>query len=148
VTLAGSTGDGSEITLSVPVTIGNLANSPKSPPAIHALTARKLIQDLEDGQHAIAVHPDDPDLLARTVNASIVRLGKLYSIASSQTSFVAVDESDNRTPQVSRMLSGANFGYPEVMTPAELWKSSSHRFHALPQNLGMLIVLVLKMSTN
>jgi hypothetical protein len=66
----------------------------QTPPAIHALAARKIIQDIEDGQHAITTSvPDDADLVARTVKASIVRLAKMYSISSSQTSFVAVDES-------------------------------------------------------
>ncbi|KAF7373341.1 hypothetical protein MSAN_00543700 [Mycena sanguinolenta] len=97
VTLSGFTEDGSEIKLSVPVTLSILPNAPDSPPAIHALAARKIIQDIEDGQHAIRTSvPDDADLLARTVKASIVRLAKTYSISSSQTSFVAVDESGSR----------------------------------------------------
>ncbi|KAJ7682890.1 von Willebrand factor type A domain-containing protein [Mycena rosella] len=100
VTLSGLTEDGSEIRLSVPVTLSNLPNAPESPPVIHALAARNIIQDLEDGQHAMASSfPDDPDLLARTVRASVVRLGMLYSIASSQTSFVAVDESGASQPR-------------------------------------------------
>ncbi|KAJ6526593.1 von Willebrand factor type A domain-containing protein [Mycena vulgaris] len=94
VTLTGLTAEGFEIRLSVPVTLSSLPNAPDSPPAIHALAARKIVQDLEDGQHTIASSiPDDPDLLARTMRAAIVRLGKLYSISSSHTSFVAVDES-------------------------------------------------------
>ncbi|KAJ7819514.1 hypothetical protein B0H13DRAFT_389769 [Mycena leptocephala] len=94
VTLTGLAEDGSEIRLSVPVTLSNLPNAPDSPPAIHALAVRKIIQDHEDGQHAITTSvPDDALLLARTVKASIVRLAKTYSISSSQTSFVAVDES-------------------------------------------------------
>ncbi|KAJ7482238.1 von Willebrand factor type A domain-containing protein [Mycena galericulata] len=94
VTLTGLTEDGSEIRLSVPVTLSNLPNAPESPPAIHALAARRIIQDVEDGQHALVSSiPDDVDLLARTVRATIVRLGKHYSVASSQTSFVAVDDS-------------------------------------------------------
>ncbi|KAF7345094.1 hypothetical protein MVEN_01673000 [Mycena venus] len=96
VTLTGLTEDGSELKLSVPVTLSNLPNAPDSPPAIHALAARKIIQDIEDGQHAITTSiPDDADLLARTVKAFIVRLAKTYSISSSQTSFVAVDESEH-----------------------------------------------------
>ncbi|KAJ6476263.1 vault protein inter-alpha-trypsin domain-containing protein [Mycena sanguinolenta] len=91
VTLTGVTEDGAEIRLPVPVTLTNLPNAPEAPPAVHALCARTMIQDLEDGQHAIAI--EDPDLLARTVEASIVRLGKTFSISSSATSFVAVDES-------------------------------------------------------
>ncbi|KAJ7682902.1 von Willebrand factor type A domain-containing protein [Mycena rosella] len=71
-----------------------------APPAIHALAARAIIQDLEDGRHAIAI--DDVDLLSCTARASIVRLGKEYSISSSQTSFVAVNESAQSTTSVRR----------------------------------------------
>ncbi|KAJ7288523.1 vault protein inter-alpha-trypsin domain-containing protein [Mycena rebaudengoi] len=101
VTLRGSTTDGAEIDLPVAVKLSHLQNTPEAPPAVHALAARKIIQDLEDGQHDIAkslVAPDDTDLLARTVKASIVRLGKTYSISSSHTSFVAVDESQLSSP--------------------------------------------------
>ncbi|KAJ6526613.1 von Willebrand factor type A domain-containing protein, partial [Mycena vulgaris] len=96
VIIRGSTADGAEIELPITVTISHLQNAPGAPPAVHALAARKIIQDLEDGQHALATtlaNPDDTDLLARTVKASIIRLGKTYSISSSHTSFVAVDES-------------------------------------------------------
>ncbi|KAJ7468652.1 von Willebrand factor type A domain-containing protein [Mycena latifolia] len=96
VTIRGSTADGAEIELPIPVTSSHLQNAPGAPPAIHALAARKIIQDLEDGQHGLAAslaNPDDADLLARTVKASIIRLGKTYSISSAHTSFVAVDES-------------------------------------------------------
>ncbi|KAJ7484341.1 vault protein inter-alpha-trypsin domain-containing protein [Mycena latifolia] len=93
VTLRGSTAQGAAIELSIPVTLSRLPNDPDAPPAIHALAARKIIQDLEDGQHGLIVaNPDDPDLLARTVKGSVVRLGTTYSISSTHTSFVAVDE--------------------------------------------------------
>jgi hypothetical protein len=95
VTLTGLTEDGAEIRLPIPVTLSQLPNEPESPPAVHALAARTIIQDLEDGQHSLAI--DDPDLLTRTVRASIVRLAKAFSISSSATSFVAVDESPQST---------------------------------------------------
>ncbi|KAJ7875293.1 hypothetical protein B0H14DRAFT_2568783 [Mycena olivaceomarginata] len=88
VIFRGSTPEGAEIELPIP-------NDPGAPTAIHALAARKIIQDLEDGQHALCTtlsNPNDTDLLARTVKASIVRLAKTYSISSKHTSFVAVDE--------------------------------------------------------
>ncbi|KAJ7178251.1 von Willebrand factor type A domain-containing protein [Mycena filopes] len=89
VTLRGVSPDGAEIALPVPVTPSRLPSTP----ALHALAARKIIQDLEDGQHDKALaDPADADLLARTVRASIVRLGTTYSISSTHTSFVAVDE--------------------------------------------------------
>ncbi|KAF7316166.1 hypothetical protein MIND_00134800 [Mycena indigotica] len=99
VILRGSTSSGSEIELPISVTSSRLPNDPSAPSAIHALAARKLVQDLEDGSHELAKTIEDPDLLARTVNAQIARLGVAYSIASSQTSFVAVDD---RTPEVVR----------------------------------------------
>ncbi|KAJ6542724.1 von Willebrand factor type A domain-containing protein [Mycena capillaripes] len=95
VTIRGSTADGAEIELPVPVVLSHLQNAADSPPAIHALAARKIVQDLEDGKHALAktlMNSDDTDLLTRTVKASIIRLGKMYSIVSSHTSFVAVDD--------------------------------------------------------
>ncbi|KAJ7021963.1 von Willebrand factor type A domain-containing protein [Mycena alexandri] len=93
VTLHGSTPDDASISLPIPVTVSRLPSTP----AFHALAARKIIQDLEDGQYAAALtatldDPADADLLARTVRASIVRLGTTYSISSTYTSFVAVDE--------------------------------------------------------
>ncbi|KAJ7487233.1 vault protein inter-alpha-trypsin domain-containing protein, partial [Mycena galericulata] len=93
VTLRGSTADGAVIELTIPVTLSHLKNDPGASPAIHALAVRKIIQDLEDGQHGLAAalsNPDDTDLLARTVKASIVRLGTTYAISSAHTSFVAV----------------------------------------------------------
>ncbi|KAJ7619515.1 von Willebrand factor type A domain-containing protein [Roridomyces roridus] len=97
VTIRGSTADGSEIAPPITVTLSSLPNAPNAPPAVHALAVRKIIQDLEDGRHDLAsviADPDDTDLLKRTVKASIIRLGKTYSIASSHTSFVAVGESE------------------------------------------------------
>ncbi|KAJ7482227.1 von Willebrand factor type A domain-containing protein [Mycena galericulata] len=101
VTIRGSTADGAEIALPITVSLSHLQNAPGAPPAIHALAARKIIQDLEDGRHGLAAaiaNPDDADLLARTVRASVVRLGKTYSISSTHTSFVAVDESAPAVP--------------------------------------------------
>ncbi|KAJ7041174.1 von Willebrand factor type A domain-containing protein [Mycena alexandri] len=120
VTLTGLAEDGSKIELSIPVNLSNLPNTPDSPPAIHALAARKIIQDIEDGQHAITTSiPEDADLLARTVKAHIVRLAKLYSIMSSHTSFVAVDQS-------SHTLGDSQ------LAAAERWKGMSHAFRSQP----------------
>ncbi|KAJ7657887.1 vault protein inter-alpha-trypsin domain-containing protein [Mycena polygramma] len=97
VILRGSTREGAEIELPIPVTLSRLQDDPGAPTAIHALAARKIIQDLEDGQHGLAQtlsDPDDADLFTRTVKASIVRLGKTYSITSKHTSFIAVDKSN------------------------------------------------------
>ncbi|KAK7055094.1 von Willebrand factor type A domain-containing protein [Favolaschia claudopus] len=103
VTIRGTTADGASIELPVPVTLSHLQNTPDAPPALHALAARKIIQDLEDGKHALKeslAKPDDSDLLKRTVKASIVRLGTTYSIVSTHTSFVAIDETKPDKPPV------------------------------------------------
>ncbi|KAJ7352653.1 von Willebrand factor type A domain-containing protein [Mycena albidolilacea] len=104
VIFRGSTPEGADIELPIPVTLSRLQNDPGAPTAIHALAARKIIQDLEDGQYPLRTtlsNPDDTDLLARTVKASIVRLGKTYSISSKHTSFVAVDEATLLPPPVA-----------------------------------------------
>ncbi|KAF7345085.1 hypothetical protein MVEN_01672100 [Mycena venus] len=102
VVLRGSTFDGAEIELPIPVVLSHLETVSGAPPAVHTLAARKIIQDLEDGKHGLAkilANPNDQDLLARTVKGSIIRLGKTYSIASSHTSFVAIDDSQPRQTQ-------------------------------------------------
>ncbi|KAJ7636851.1 von Willebrand factor type A domain-containing protein [Roridomyces roridus] len=92
VILHGSTAEGAKIELRVPVSLSRLPSDPTEPSSIHALAARKIIQDLEDGNHPF-LQISDAGLRSRTVKASIVRLGTTYSIASIHTSFVAVDES-------------------------------------------------------
>ncbi|KAJ7041171.1 vault protein inter-alpha-trypsin domain-containing protein [Mycena alexandri] len=118
VTLTGLTEDGSKIELSIPVNLTSFPNTPDSPPAIHALAARKIIQDIEDGQHTITTSiPEDADLLARTVKAHIVRLAKLYSIMSSHTSFVAVDQSSKSSSAAPTSVSHAQ-PFPATQTGA------------------------------
>ncbi|KAJ6508609.1 vault protein inter-alpha-trypsin domain-containing protein [Mycena sanguinolenta] len=128
VTLTGFTEDGSKIELSVPVALSNLPNGKDSPPAIHALAARKIIQDIEDGQHAITASvPEDAALLARTVKAHIVCLAKLYSIMSSHTSFVAVDQS-SRTPSDSQLAALQRWTSAQPMGSGNT--DMSHTFHS------------------
>ncbi|BGO90706.1 hypothetical protein NBRC10512_000646 [Rhodotorula toruloides] len=100
VFLRGELASGQQLELAVPVVRSQLTTSSDShlPPPIHTIAARKLIQDLEDGKHDLTVK-DDLDLTKRTVEAAVVRLGKTYSLASSQTSFVAVDESETDKPR-------------------------------------------------
>ncbi|KAF7373273.1 hypothetical protein MSAN_00536300 [Mycena sanguinolenta] len=114
VTIRGTTAGGASIELPIPVTLTHLQNAPSAPPAMHALAARKIIQDLEDGKHGLVAtlaNPDDADLLKRTVKASIIRLGKTYSVASTHTSFVAVDETKPDPVQ------SAGFAYVVAPTP-------------------------------
>ncbi|GAA5971822.1 hypothetical protein JCM11641_001528 [Rhodosporidiobolus odoratus] len=103
VTLRGEVASEQQVKLEVPVISCRLSpastasSSSHTPPPIHTLAARKLVQDLEDGEHALSI--EDGDLLARTVKASIVRLGTTYHLASTHTSFVAVDESELGKPR-------------------------------------------------
>ncbi|KAJ7717596.1 von Willebrand factor type A domain-containing protein [Mycena metata] len=126
VTIRGSTVDGAEIELPITVALSHLQNAPGAPPAIHALAARKIIQDLEDGRHALVktlANPDDTDLLKRTVKASIVRLGKTYSIASTHTSFVAVDETKPDVPPAPQVYFVAQ---PALYAPQPQAQQAQH----------------------
>ncbi|KAF7345092.1 hypothetical protein MVEN_01672800 [Mycena venus] len=78
VTLTGLTKDESELKLSLSTRLQRVKSSKISK---------------TDNMLLLPPPPDDADLLVRTVKASIVRLAKMYSISSSQTSFVVVDES-------------------------------------------------------
>ncbi|CAG8589441.1 353_t:CDS:2 [Dentiscutata erythropus] len=65
---------------------------------IHTLAARKLIQDLEEGSSFIHKHPKNS---GKTIPNSLIReqvtnLGVTYSLASKYTSFLAIDERDNK----------------------------------------------------
>ncbi|KAF9015797.1 hypothetical protein BDZ89DRAFT_906600, partial [Hymenopellis radicata] len=94
VTIRGTMQDGSEIELRVSITFSGLPNDTSgAPPPIHALAARKIVQELEDGRYDELLKASYPDSdLRKVVDAQIVRLGRTYSIVSSQTSFVAVDD--------------------------------------------------------
>jgi hypothetical protein len=61
---------------------------------IHALAANKLIQDLEDCRGQDLSQLQDSFEHKRILKAKVVRLGTTFGIASSHTSFVAVDESE------------------------------------------------------
>ncbi|GAA6004951.1 hypothetical protein JCM10207_008461 [Rhodosporidiobolus poonsookiae] len=103
VVLRGELASGQQLELPIPITPSQLSSSlPAGPPPIHVLAARKLVQDLEDGSHDLASRIKDGDLLARTVRAHVVRLGTTYSLASTHTSFVAVDESEVDKPRKRR----------------------------------------------
>ncbi|KAJ7584985.1 von Willebrand factor type A domain-containing protein, partial [Mycena floridula] len=95
VIIHGKTLEGAEIELSIPVTVSRIGDTT----SIHALAARKIIQDLEDGQHDEILKLDSAFDLPRVVKAHIVRLGKTYSISSTHTSFVVVDETTSDRPR-------------------------------------------------
>ena len=67
---------------------------------VHTLAARKLIRDLEDGtsyMHAGKTAPTDDQ-----IRDEIVRLGLTYNLASSHTSFVAVQQPGNPAPKAAQ----------------------------------------------
>ncbi|GAA5854613.1 hypothetical protein JCM8547_004908 [Rhodosporidiobolus lusitaniae] len=99
VTLRGELASGQQLSLDIPVTSSTLppASTSSVPPPIHTLAARKLIQDLEDGQHSLPTF--NAGVPSRTVKAAVVRLGKTYSLASTHTSFIAVDELELDKPR-------------------------------------------------
>jgi len=79
--------NGAPVTLDVAVEAAPTELAPKDQgavPFIHTLAARALIQDIEDAAK--------PSPLTALAKAQIARLGTTYSLASSQTSFVAIDE--------------------------------------------------------
>jgi len=69
-----------------------LPASPK-PGIIHKMAARAMIRDLEEGGSSLSLSDVDRDEYEVTnrINKEIARLGTKYQIASSQTSFIAVD---------------------------------------------------------
>ena len=104
VVLRGELATGQQLKLDVPLVKVRPSASPNSPPLLHALAARKLIQELEDGSHVIAPPGTEGDLAARTLKAAVVRLGKRYSLATTHTSFVAVDEDDAKRGKVPKAI--------------------------------------------
>ncbi|KAJ1533687.1 hypothetical protein HK096_004926, partial [Nowakowskiella sp. JEL0078] len=90
IKIRGSSPDG-PIELEVPVTLV------KPGIIIHTITARKLIQDLEEGTSCIHFANSGIELsrLSDVVKSKIVNLGTKFSIASSFTSFVAIDNNGN-----------------------------------------------------
>ncbi|KAH7094025.1 von Willebrand factor type A domain-containing protein [Auriculariales sp. MPI-PUGE-AT-0066] len=103
--------NGTPVTLDVPVKAAPAELKPKDGaiPYIHTLAARALIQDLEDSAGLVP--------LSAVTKAKIVRLATTHGLASSQTSFVAIDERsiddvDNHDSAAS--ANGADLGGVEV----------------------------------
>ncbi|CAG8710555.1 8161_t:CDS:2, partial [Acaulospora morrowiae] len=66
---------------------------------IHTLAARKLIRDLEDGASFIHKHPKNKGkpISVSVVEEQVVYIGITFNLASKYTSFLAIDESGNRS---------------------------------------------------
>jgi len=84
VTLHGTL-NGTAATLEVNVTVASISSMQDSNTAVlHTLAARALIQDIEDTAM--------PATLSNVAKSRVVQLGTTYNLASSQTSFVAIDQ--------------------------------------------------------
>ncbi|CAG8690386.1 43934_t:CDS:2 [Gigaspora margarita] len=73
---------------------------------IHTLAARKLIQDLDDGTSFIHKHPRNSGKMipVSLIREQIVKLGITYTLASKYTSFLAIDERDNKVVAETQSL--------------------------------------------
>ncbi|CAG8751247.1 4793_t:CDS:2, partial [Gigaspora rosea] len=89
------------IKLSIPLDPVRLQGS-----KIHTLAARKLIQDLDDGTSFFHRHQvnNGKNISASFIREQIVKLGKIYNLASKHTSFLAIDERDNKSVADPRRL--------------------------------------------
>ncbi|CAG8811377.1 18354_t:CDS:2, partial [Gigaspora rosea] len=65
---------------------------------IHTLAARKLIQELDDGNSLIHKHQrnNGKPIPISLIREQIVKLGITYNLISKYTSFLAIDERDNK----------------------------------------------------
>ena len=86
--------NGKDVSIHVDVESMKFGRRMSEPPFIHALAAHRLIRDLEDGR-AKGKRSETAQ------REEIVRLGEYYQLASSHTSFVAVDHGEVR-PQKLR----------------------------------------------
>jgi len=97
--------NGEDVLFHVDVESMKFGRRMSEPPFIHTLAAHRLIRDLEDGRAQ--------GMLSETAQREeIVRLGKYYQLASSHTSFVAVDHGEvlpyrqkSKTPNHSTAVS-------------------------------------------
>ena len=92
--LSGSRADGRRVTYPLPVDLGRARQGT----VVHTLVAREAIRDLEDGASYLhlagsggGASSGDGGLQAK-VKAEILSLGLAYSLASTHTSFLAVEE--------------------------------------------------------
>jgi hypothetical protein len=103
VTLKGDLPSGQQLALKVAV---QHSLSPSTPPLIHTLAARRLIQDLEDGKvKPVAVNSrevSEEDVL----KAAVVRFSTEYQLTSKYASFVAIDEREKKEVGIAELLSG------------------------------------------
>jgi hypothetical protein len=91
--------NGEDVSIRVDVESMKFGRQLSDPPFIHTLAANRLIRDLEDGN----AKGKQPEAVQRK---EIVELGEYYQLASSHTSFVAVDSGEfHLRPQVQQKSS-------------------------------------------
>jgi hypothetical protein len=112
VTVRGDLSSGQKLTLEVPV---QHFPSTSTPPLLHTLAARRLIEDIEDGKvkpRAIkGISEED------TLKAAVVKLSTEYQLTSRFASFVAVDESDDKVISYERVTERPIPEKPTEWTP-------------------------------
>ncbi|KAH9924780.1 von Willebrand factor type A domain-containing protein [Fomitopsis serialis] len=92
VTLIGDSPDGQTVRLPVPVR--QVSVDPGTAPLVHTLAARRLIQEIGDGDYQSLGVKDAQrsQALAARVEAAIVRLSEEYQLTSEFAAFVAVEQ--------------------------------------------------------
>lgn len=98
----------------------------------HCMFARKLIQDLEEGNYDTATQEETKDL--------IVELGTTYQLASKHTSFIGVDNSKEKddntengvmnTRQIKNQINQGYGGYDTYRESASVNMVSSNHYNA------------------
>ena len=119
--------DGKEVLIRVDVESAKFGRRFSDPPFIHTLAAHRLIRDLENGD-AKGKH-SETDL-----RREIVELGEYYQLASSHTSFVAVDygevypsrQNQQKSPNLSTTVTSLVGAFWKYLTdPTSLFRSST-----------------------
>ena len=117
--------DGKEVLMRVDVESAKFGRRISEPPFIHTLAAHRLIRDLEEGDAKGKSSQTDQ-------RKEIVKLGEYYQLASSQTSFVAVDygevqshrQNQQRSPSpLATATSVINAIWRYLMDPISLFQS-------------------------
>ena len=119
--------NGKEVLIHVDVESVKFGHKLSEPPFIHTLAARRLIRDLEEGDAKGKRSETDQ-------RKEIVELGEYYQLASSQTSFVAVDygevpprhrnqqQSSNSSTTITSLVSTL---WQYLTDPTSLFRSST-----------------------
>lgn len=137
VAISGELPSGQKLELKVPV---QKAIVTTTPPLIHTLAAKRLIQDLEDGNVKPKAVNQDKVSEEDIVKAAVVRLGSEYQLTSRYTSFIAVDQSlkkDIPLDESYKVAVKVEGGYTSNSSMEGAKMSRSKRSHSPPSPSGM-----------